>query len=73
LVLLDLYLPEMSGEEIFDVIRKNSKSAIVTADILAAPEFIEKADGVFTKPFKTPEMIVKLNSLLAKGRKREGE
>jgi two-component system KDP operon response regulator KdpE len=75
LVLLDLHLPEISGEEVFDMIRKNSSSAIVivTADILAAPGFIEKADGVFTKPFKMAEMIVKLNSLLAKGRRREGE
>lgn len=75
LVLLDLHLPEMSGEEVFDAFRKNSRSAIVivTADILAAPEFIEKADGVFTKPFKMPELIVKLHSLLAKGRGKESE
>ena len=67
LVLLDLHLPYTSGEEVFDAIRKHSKSAIVivTADILAAPEFVSKADGVFTKPFKTNELIVKLTSLLS--------
>ncbi len=66
-VLLDLHLPHISGEEVFDAIRKHSKSAIVivTADILAAPEFVSKAEGVFTKPFKTNELIVKLTSLLS--------
>ena len=67
LVLLDLHLPHTSGEEVFDAIRKHSKSAIVivTADILAAPEFVSKAEGVFTKPFKTNELILKLTSLLS--------
>ena len=67
LVLLDLHLPYTSGEEVFEAIRKHSKSAIVivTADILAAPEFVSKAEGVFTKPFKTNELIVKLTSLLS--------
>lgn len=68
LVLLDLHLPHASGEDVFEVVRKNSKSAIVivTADVLAAPEFVEKADGVFTKPFRMPELLLKLTSLLAK-------
>ena len=71
LVLLDLHLPYTSGEEVFEAIRKHSKSAIVivTADILAAPEFVSKADGVFTKPFKTNELIIKLTSLLAAHKK----
>lgn len=72
LVLLDLHLPSMSGEEVYDAIRNHSKSAIVivTADIFAAPEFASKADGVFTKPFRTNEMIVKITSLLSQ---RESE
>lgn len=75
LVLLDLHLPYTSGEEVFDAIRKHSKSAIVivTADILAAPEFVSKAEGVFTKPFKTNELIVKLTSLLSTHRNNAQE
>jgi len=76
LVLLDLHLPYTSGEEVFEAIRKHSKSAIVivTADILAAPEFVSKAESVFAKPFKTNELIVKLTSLLAAHKKeRLGE
>lgn len=71
LVLLDLHLPHVSGEEVFEAIRRNSKSAIVivTADILAAPEFVEKADAVFTKPFRMPELIIKLTALLSANRK----
>ena len=71
LVLLDLHLPHTSGEEVFDAIRKNSRSAIiiVTADIFSAPEFAEKAEGVFTKPFKARELLVKVSSLLWKGDK----
>lgn len=68
LVLLDLHLPHASGEEVFEAIRQNSKSAIVimTADIFAAPKFTELADGVFTKPFKSKELIVKLSALLGR-------
>jgi len=68
LVLLDLHLPHASGEEVFEAIRANTNSAIVimTADIFAAPKFTELADGVFTKPFKPKELIVKLSSLLGK-------
>jgi len=75
LILLDLHLPHISGEEVFEAIRKHSKSAIVivTADILAAPEFVSKADGVFTKPFKTNELIVKLTSLLSTHRNEAKE
>jgi len=75
LVLLDLHLPYTSGEEVFEAIRKHSKSAIVivTADILAAPEFVSKAEGVFTKPFKTNELIVKLTSLLSTHRNEAKE
>lgn len=71
LVLLDLHLPHASGEEVFDAIRKNSRSAIiiVTADVFAAPEFTDKAEGVFTKPFKARELLVKISSLLGKGNK----
>ena len=71
LVLLDLHLPHANGEEVFRAIRKNSNSAIVivTADIFAAPEFTDKAEGVFTKPFKAKELLVKISSLLGRSSK----
>jgi two-component system response regulator VicR len=70
LVLLDLHLPHASGEEVFEAIRKHSRSAIivVTADIFSAPEFTQKAEGVFTKPFKAKELLVKISSLLGRGK-----
>lgn len=68
LVLLDLHLPQASGEEVFDAIRKHSRSAIVivTADVFAAPQFTEMAEGVFTKPFKAKELLIKISSLLGR-------
>lgn len=68
LVLLDLHLPNVSGSEVFDAIRKHCNSAvvIVTADVFAASEFVEKAEGVFTKPFKPKELLVKISSLLGR-------
>ncbi|MFZ5884040.1 MAG: response regulator [Chloroflexota bacterium] len=68
LVLLDLHLPNVSGSEVLDAIRKHCNSAvvIVTADVFAASEFVEKAEGVFTKPFKPKELLVKISSLLGR-------
>lgn len=68
LVLLDLHLPNTSGEEVFDALREHCNSAvvIVTADVFAASKFVEKAEGVFTKPFKPKELLVKISSLLGR-------
>ncbi|HXF85497.1 MAG TPA: response regulator [Anaerolineales bacterium] len=69
LVLLDLHLPNVSGDEVLDKIREHCNNCIVvvvTADVFAASGFIEKVDGVFTKPFKTKELLVKISSLLGR-------
>ncbi len=75
LVLLDLHLPGMSGEDVFRILREKTKSkiAVVTVDDMAAPQFVEKADAVFTKPFSTMELLVKITSIvLAGGEKQQG-
>ncbi len=73
LVLLDLHLPGMDGWEVFRILREKTKSkiAVVTADISAAPEFVDKADAVFTKPFSTVELLVKITSMLAGSEKQQ--
>jgi len=74
LVLLDLHLPGVDGWAVYKALREKTRSkiAVVTADVIAAPEFVNEADAVFVKPFRFTELIVKLTSLLA-GAKREGE
>ncbi len=75
LVLLDLHLPGVDGWEVFRMLREktNSKIAVVTADVLAAPEFVQDADAVFTKPFPLMELLVKIESMLGRGEKREDQ
>src|SRR5512138_3036651 len=69
LALLDLHLPGMSGEEVFRILREKTKCkiAVITVDDMAAPQFIEKADAVFTKPFSTTELLVKITSMIFAG------
>jgi two-component system response regulator VanR len=74
LVLLDLHLPGVDGWEVFRLLREktDSKIAVVTADVLAAPEFVKDADAVFTKPFSLVELLVKIQALLGRREKKEG-
>ncbi len=73
LVLLDLHLPGVDGWELFRLLREktNSKIAVVTADVLAAPEFVKDADAVFTKPFSLMELLVKVKSMMGQSEKQE--
>ncbi len=75
LVLLDLHLPGVDGWEVFRLLREktDSKIAVVTADVLAAPEFLKDADAVFTKPFSLMELLVKVKAMLGRGEKQEGK
>lgn len=75
LVLLDLHLPGVDGWEVFRLLREktSSKIAVVTADVLAAPEFVKDADAVFTKPFSLMELLVKVKSMLGRGEKQEAK
>lgn len=75
LVLLDLHLPGVDGWEVFRVLREKTsgKIAVVTADVLAAPEFVKDADAVFTKPFSLVELLVKVKSMLGRGENKEAK
>ncbi|HMB22083.1 MAG: response regulator transcription factor [Chloroflexota bacterium] len=75
LVLLDLHLPGVDGWEVFRVLREKtgSKIAVVTADVLAAPEFVKDADAVFTKPFSLMELLVKVKSMLGRAENKEAK
>lgn len=73
LVLLDLHLPGVDGWEVFRLLREKTKSkiAVVTADVLAAPDFVKDADAVFTKPFSLMELLVKVKSMMGQSEKQE--
>jgi two-component system response regulator RegX3 len=73
LVLLDLMLPELSGEDACRVIRAHSDVPIIMlsakdgeADIVDGLEL--GADDYVTKPFSTPELIGRIHAVLRRGR-----
>ncbi len=77
LMILDLHLPGVSGWDIFDAAWKlGILVAVVTADVVAARKFVDRADAVFTKPWNTMEFMAKLTSLIARaevsGEEQEG-
>ena len=62
LVLLDLHLPKVSGEELFWQIRKdtrlkNTKVIIASADTALAETFQNKADLVLHKPVSFNQIV----------------
>nr|WP_315024427.1 response regulator transcription factor [uncultured Aminipila sp.] len=69
LVVLDLMLPKISGEEICKIIRRNSRVPIIMLTAKISEE--EKinglnigADDYVTKPFSPRELMARINSLL---------
>ncbi|WP_312648311.1 response regulator transcription factor [Aminipila sp.] len=69
LVVLDLMLPRISGEEICKIIRRNSRVPIIMLTAKISEE--EKinglnigADDYVTKPFSPRELMARINSLL---------
>ena len=72
LVLLDLMLPGMSGEEICKEIRRSSKTPIIM--LTAKDAELDKvlglelgADDYVTKPFSTRELIARIKAVLRRG------
>ena len=73
LVLLDLMLPGMSGEEVCREIRRGSTVPVIM--LTAKDEEIDKvvgleigADDYVTKPFSTRELVARINAVLRRGR-----
>lgn len=72
LVLLDLMLPGMSGEDICKEIRRSSATPIIM--LTAKDEELDKilglelgADDYVTKPFSTRELIARIKAVLRRG------
>ncbi|MGI6686547.1 MAG: response regulator transcription factor [Bacillota bacterium] len=69
LIILDLMLPDMSGEEICRSLRKKSRVPIMMLTAKVEEEDILKgldigADDYITKPFSPRELVARVNALL---------
>ncbi len=77
LILTDLMLPGIQGEEFVEIVRKTSKCFII---ILTAKIHLDNritglkvgADDYLTKPFSTKELILKVNNFLSRTPSTEG-
>ena len=77
-LLLDLMIPEVSGEEVCRAIRKRSKVPIImlTAKIDEHSKIsgLEMgADDYITKPFSTPELIARLKAVMRRSEKEHSD
>ena len=74
LILLDIGLPDVSGLELIQRLRKNPatrKIPVVAISANAGPEYIQQAlahgfDRYITKPIRLPELVQTIESLLSK-------
>lgn len=69
LILLDLMLPDISGEEVCSAIRKKSKIPIIMLTAKVDEENILKgldigADDYITKPFSPRELVARIGAML---------
>lgn len=75
LLLLDINLPDISGIELFESVKnKDIPTIFLTANDLETSivEALDKgADDYITKPFKTRELISRINSVLRRTNKSE--
>ena len=60
LIVLDLHLPQVSGAQIYEAVRKDTRCAhtrviVSSADAQAAREFTSTADAVLVKPIEWSE------------------
>ena len=76
-IVLDIMLPKMSGLEILEIIRKHGvKTPVIMLSALSEVEDKVKgleigADDYLAKPFKTKELIARLNALTRRPALRE--
>lgn len=78
LVLLDLMLPGLSGEEVCKAIRRDSEVPVIM--LTAKDDEIDKvlglelgADDYVTKPFSTRELLARIKAVLRRARDGTGE
>lgn len=69
LILLDLHLPRMSGQDILTQIKQNkrfdgSKVAIITADVVHTKGLQGQADAVLAKPIRYKRLLQVCTELL---------
>jgi len=76
IIILDMYLPDVSGEEILRAIRARrlpSKVIIATADANLAAQFADAADATMVKPVGVADMIRVFDRLLEQYNKEKGQ
>ena len=78
-IVLDIMLPKMSGLEILEILRKQGiKTPVIMLSALSEVEDKVKgleigADDYLAKPFKTKELIARLNALVRRPALRESK
>lgn len=78
LVILDLMLPDMSGEEVLQELREMGDFPVIVLTAKSAPEeriagFALGADDYVTKPFNPRELVYRVKAVLKRTRKDETE
>ena len=76
LIILDLMLPDISGEEVCRLVRKESDVPILMLTAKSAEDdringIVMGADDYLTKPFSTREVVVRVQAILRRVKKTE--
>jgi DNA-binding response OmpR family regulator len=76
LIILDLMLPDISGEEVCRLVRKDSDVPILMLTAKSAEEdringIVMGADDYLTKPFSPREVVVRVQAILRRVKKTE--
>ncbi|WP_223591999.1 response regulator transcription factor [Neobacillus bataviensis] len=76
LVILDLMLPDISGEEVCRLVRKDSDVPILMLTAKSAEDdringIVMGADDYLTKPFSPREVVVRVQAILRRAKKTE--
>ncbi|MDN3020274.1 response regulator transcription factor [Paenibacillus sp. BSR1-1] len=76
LIILDLMLPDISGEEVCRLVRKDSDVPILMLTAKSAEDdringIVMGADDYLTKPFSPREVVVRVQAILRRAKKTE--
>ncbi len=75
LILIDIYMPGMSGEELFKALRKTTNHLTPLAYITIKPRAevdLTDVDGFIQKPFENKELIKEVNKILSSSKQLKG-